>query len=243
MIVDIVRCIFITAVRLRFCSIAECVICVINMEIAPPSYDSPTFYLGQHASVQIWMSLGYLMGALGHHLFPNRATSDGCANVYYYVCWAISYPAMSISNLAWLKINMKKTLFFSPLNAVEGVLLFLHTGVSLIIINGSSLCFFTIPHFDGKEDTCGPKSEAPTCDSLVFYGELAYFAIWFLTFVYVSTLRRGALEVLQTLFLIGGPLQILVVYNILPLTPLWDGTGAELSEMIGTAWSYKVREG
>ena len=51
------------------------------------------------------MALGYLMGALGHHLFPNRATSDGCANVYYYICWAISYPSMSASNLLWLKLD------------------------------------------------------------------------------------------------------------------------------------------
>ena len=116
----------------------------------------------------------------------------------------------------------------------------------MVIVTGSCWCFFTIPHFDGVIDDCPDSGSAPMCDSAVYYGELAYFVVWFLTFAYITfkhpphSRLSGVLEILQTCFLIGGPIQILVVYNVVPFTSLWEGTGAELSEALGTAWSYKA---
>ena len=81
---------------------------------------------------------------------------------------------------------------------------------------------------------------------MVYFGELFYFLIWFLTFLYISVKHPPhsridtLLETLQTIFLVGAPLQILLVYNILPYTSLWTKTGAELSEVLGTAWTYKA---
>ena len=168
------------------------------------------------------------------------------------MCWALSYPAMSCSNLLWLKLDGSRALFskkqtLAPLTGTSLALMTSHVFVSLVIVVGSAWCFFTIPHFDGRSDDCPAIiGSAPVCDSVVFYGELAYFVTWFLTFAYITVKHpphsrlSEFLEILQTIFLLGGPVQILIVYNILPFTPLWDGSGAELSEMLGTAVSYKV---
>ncbi|GMH52227.1 hypothetical protein TL16_g01186 [Triparma laevis f. inornata] len=160
------------------------------------------------------MAVGYLAGALGHHAFPNRASSDNCANKYYYLCWAISYPTMSFSNLLWLKLDASRALFSSkqelaPMTATALLLMVCHVLANICIVSGSTFCFVTVPHYDGPEDDCAiDLSSAPTCD--------------------------------KTIFLVGAPLQILLVYNILPYTSLWTKTGAELSEVLGTAWTYKA---
>ena len=108
------------------------------------------------------------------------------------MCWALSYPAMSCSNLLWLKLDGSRALFskkqtLAPLTGTSLALMTSHVFVSLVIVVGSAWCFFTIPHFDGRSDDCPAIiGSAPVCDSVVFYGELAYFVTWFLTFAYIT---------------------------------------------------------
>ncbi|GMH54831.1 hypothetical protein TrST_g3689 [Triparma strigata] len=208
--------------------------------------------VGQHGQVQFFMSIGYLAGALGHHAFPNRASSDNCANVYYYLCWAISYPAMSVSNLLWLKLDASRALFSSkqelaPLTTTALLIMVCHVVTNVMIVSGSMVCFLSVPHYSGVEDDCAvDHSTQPTCDKVVYIGELCYFIVWFVTFLYISVKHPphsridSLLEWLQTVFLVGAPLQIILVYNILPYTSVWTKTGAELSELLGTAWTYKA---
>ena len=201
------------------------------------------------AIVQFLMSNGYLMGSLGHHMFANRAQTDGCANVYYYVCWAISYPSMSGSNLLWLMLgfsenpNKRSKRGVQLRNSVFWIIVF-HLFSDALIVAGGAWCFFSVPHYSGFLDDCEPggPGTAPTCDGMVWWGEALYFAAWFASSVAAANAAYDTkcaaneywFNIIQVVLLIFGPVQILFVYDLLP------NGGAELSAQLGTAVTYKL---
>ena len=201
-----------------------------------------------YAFVQFAMANAYLMGALGHHLFANRAQTDGCANVWYYVCWAISYPSMSASNLLWLRLSRSRRhgALTVATNAVAAVAAAHALAIACIVFGGAT-CFFTVPHYPGVVDDCPPAAgTSPPCDAAVWWGEAIYFGAWFAASVLSSQEARQAcaseaerrVNAAQTLLLIFGPLQILLVYDVLPF--VLPSGGATLSAKLGTAVTYKT---
>jgi hypothetical protein len=188
------------------------------------------------AWVQYFMSAAYLMGSLGHHLFANRAQTDQCANHYFYLVWSVSYPCMSLSNLVWYRVNVKnQSLMFA-------FVCLCHFACNALIVLGSVECVKTVKHFDGHIDPCPADGIGAQCDHIVYYGEAFYFAVWFATFVLISltSKSKNCFTTLQTLILVFGPLQILVVYNFLPNWVLTDVSGAQISEAVHAAVTYKT---
>ena len=53
------------------------------------------------------MCIGYLLGGLVHHLFPNRASNSQCASGWFYVLFPLSYLAMIYSGWAWLGVTTR----------------------------------------------------------------------------------------------------------------------------------------
>eukprot|EP00520_Triparma_pacifica_P020140 CAMPEP_0118662140 /NCGR_PEP_ID=MMETSP0785-20121206/16660_1 /TAXON_ID=91992 /ORGANISM="Bolidomonas pacifica, Strain CCMP 1866" /LENGTH=142 /DNA_ID=CAMNT_0006555639 /DNA_START=335 /DNA_END=760 /DNA_ORIENTATION=- len=114
----------------------------------------------------------------------------------------------------------------------------MHGVAAFLIVSGGSYCFLTVPHYDGVMDDCPASPDAqPTCDKFVWWGEAIYFAAWFLSSV--VTLHAVPYEeqlyyCVGTFLLIFGPVQILVVYDLMP------SGGAALSERLFTAVTYKI---
>lgn len=206
----------------------------------------------KEAMVQFLMANGYLMGSLGHHLFANRAQTDACANVWYYLVWAISYPSMSASNLLWLQLARSDARAARPGSSqawplATALTALSHAVADACIVFGGAWCFATVPHYPGVADDCpaGPGL-SPACDASVWWGEAIYFAAWFAASALTAICAKGAcagsrgsaaerrLNIAQSLLLVFGPVQILLVYDLLP------GGGAELSARIGTAVTYKT---
>lgn len=89
------------------------------------------------AATQLCMSGGYLFGALGHHIFPNRAIDSPCGDHGFYLSWFAAYTFQSLSCICWLKwaddyIHWKWT-------CVPMIMACSVAAVSAIIINIGSL--------------------------------------------------------------------------------------------------------
>ena len=57
----------------------------------------------ESALTQLFQSGGYLFGALGHHVFPNRAFDSPCGDHYFYWVWIAAYTCQGLSCICWLK--------------------------------------------------------------------------------------------------------------------------------------------
>ena len=50
---------------------------------------------------QAFMACGYLFGALGHHAFPYRASTDLCGLRSFYAVWLLAYASQCASCVSW----------------------------------------------------------------------------------------------------------------------------------------------
>lgn len=158
------------------------------------------------------MALGYLTGGLVHHLFAERASSNDCANRYFYPIFCISYEGMVLSMWAWLHIA-KQT-------RCTAIIRWFIIICAVAIGVGAVWCQFTVHLYSSNVD-CG-KGSQPMCDVTMGLGEGLFYAIWGVVWFAVAAdthrLCHGAWEKaanwLAPFFLALGPWQILLVSGL-----------------------------
>ena len=132
---------------------------------------------------QLFMSFGYLFGALGHHVFPHRAYTDRCGLRAFYVVWMLAYGSQCASCISWCTW-CDRLLGWHLTRKPMIVLCTLTTVLGLTIAGGCIACIATVePPGSRACDGAGP----PACDSLVMNAEGLFYLLWGWAWALVGT--------------------------------------------------------
>ena len=118
------------------------------------------------ASTQLFMSGGYLFGALGHHVFPNRAVDSPCGDHGFYAVWIAAYTCQALSCVSWLK--WADTFLHWKWTRIPMVVMCTLT----ILVAGtidylSAWCLLEVKHQPAVDRWTKPcEGDAPKCDSI-----------------------------------------------------------------------------
>lgn len=138
---------------------------------------------GHAVRTQLFMSFGYLFGALGHHVFPYRAYTDVCGLRAFYIVWALAYGSQVTSCISWcLWCDSQLSWHISRVPML--VLCTLATALAALIAAGCAACVATVMPPGSKAcDGSGP----PQCDTVIFYGEGLFYLVWGWAWALVGT--------------------------------------------------------
>ena len=123
---------------------------------------------------QIFMSGGYLFGALGHHVFPYRAYTDVCGLRAFYVVWMLAYGSQCASAISWC-LWCDRLLGWHWSRKPMMLLCVLVTLLGTAIACGCVACIATVePPGSRACDGSGP----PACDTFVMNLEGLFYLLW-----------------------------------------------------------------
>ena len=132
---------------------------------------------------QVFMSGGYLFGALGHHVFPYRAYTDYCGLRAFYVVWMLAYGSQCASCISWC-MWCDNVLRWHLTRKPMVVLCTLTTVLGLMIAGGCVACIAVVDPPGSK--ACN-GSGPPACDTLVMNAEGLFYLLWGWAWALVGT--------------------------------------------------------
>ena len=134
-------------------------------------------------STQLFMSFGYLFGALGHHVFPYRAYTDRCGLRAFYAVWLLAYGSQCASCISWC-VWCDRVLNWHWSRKPMILLCVLVTVLGTAIAGGCVACIATVePPSSRACDGAGP----PACDSFVMNFEGLFYLLWGWAWALVGT--------------------------------------------------------